>query len=144
MFIFLLRLGLEKLQASVKNEQWTGFKFNPVKRTSRPGIFGFFHERPYKCCTHRSGLHEITTMIRTFTLGLENSHACKWISDNFLGMLTYVLFLENCLKSICMHGCSQSTWKGPFSSLKYGTYLSPRVNTLSTWIGELPGMQMIF
>ena len=30
MFEFLLLLGLEKLQASVKNEQWTGCKFNPV------------------------------------------------------------------------------------------------------------------
>ena len=56
------------------------------------------------CCTLRSGLHEIPTMIRTFPCGLENTHACKWISDNFPGMLTYVLFLENCQKSICMHG----------------------------------------
>ena len=60
------------------------------------------------CCTLRSGLHEISTMIRTFPHGLENNHACKWISDNFPGMLTCVLFLENCLKSICMHGCSPS------------------------------------
>ena len=57
-------------------------------------------------CSLRSGLHEIPTMIRTFPCGLENNHTCKWISDNFLGMLTYVLFLENCQKSICMHGFS--------------------------------------
>ena len=37
---------------------------------------------------------------------LENNHACKWNSDNFPGMLTYVLFLENCQKTICMHGYS--------------------------------------
>ena len=32
MFIFLLRQGLEKLQASVENEQWTGYKSTPVQR----------------------------------------------------------------------------------------------------------------
>ena len=57
------------------------------------------------CCTLRSGLHDYPTMIRTFPHGLEKSHACKWISDNFPRMLTYVLFLENFIKSICMHGC---------------------------------------
>ena len=45
-------------------------------------------------------------MIRTFPHGLENNHAFKWISDNFPGMLIYVLFLENCLKSICIYGDS--------------------------------------
>ena len=58
------------------------------------------------CCTLRSGLHEVSTMIRTFPHGLENTHACKWISDNFPGMLIYVLFLEKFLKFICIHGCS--------------------------------------
>ena len=43
---------------------------------------------------------------RTIPCRLEKNHACKWISDNFPGMLTYVLFLENCQKSVCMHGCS--------------------------------------
>ena len=37
------------------------------------------------CCTLRSGLHEIPSMNRTFLCGLENSHACKWISDAFAG-----------------------------------------------------------
>ena len=60
----------------------------------------------YICCTLRSGLHKISTMIRAFPHGLENNHACKWISDNFPRMLTYILFLENCLKSICLHDCS--------------------------------------
>ena len=57
-------------------------------------------------CTVRLGLHEIQTMVRTFSCGLEINHACKWISDNSPGMLTYVLFLESCQKSICMHDCS--------------------------------------
>ena len=69
-------------------------------------------------CTLRSGLHEIPTMIRTFPHRLENNHACKWISDNFPGMLTYVLFLENCLKSICMHGCSPIHVERSFFFLK--------------------------
>ena len=150
------------------------------------------------CCTLRSGLHEIPTMIRTFPHGLENNHGCKWTCDNFPGMLTYVLFLENCQKTICFHGDSpihvdrslrvsnlgdksvpyfstekgpfhmdwrttvhasgvltifqecrhtyyswkivlspfacmvvlQPMWKGPFSVEKYGTDLSPRLDTL--------------
>ena len=57
-------------------------------------------------CALRSGLHEIPTMISTFPHGLENNHAFTWTSDNFPGMLTYVLFLENCQKTICMHGYS--------------------------------------
>ena len=32
------------------------------------------------CCILRSGLHEIPSIIRTFPYGLENNHACKWIS----------------------------------------------------------------
>ena len=52
------------------------------------------------CCTLRSGLHEIPTMIRIFPHGLENNHVCKLISDKFPGRLTYVLFLENCQKYI--------------------------------------------
>ena len=35
-------------------------------------------------------------MIRTFPHGLENNHACKWTFDNFPGMITFVVFLENC------------------------------------------------
>ena len=70
------------------------------------------------CCTLRSGLHKIPTMIRTFPHGSENNHACKWISDKFPWMLTYVLFLENCLKSICMHGCSPIHVERSFFLLK--------------------------
>ena len=58
------------------------------------------------CCTLRSGLHEISTMIRTFPCGLENNHACKWISDNFPVITHMPALMENCRKSICMHGCS--------------------------------------
>ena len=91
------------------------------------------------CCTLRSGLHEIPTMIRTIPHGLDNNHACKWISDNFPGMLICILFLENCLKSICMHAYSPIHVERSIFFLKYGTDLSPRfdtLNDLSTWIGE--------
>ena len=44
---------------------------------------------------------------RTFPHGLENHHAWKWILDNFPGIIHMSAFLENCQKSICMHGCSQ-------------------------------------
>ena len=57
-------------------------------------------------CTLSFSIHEIPTMIGTLPCGLENNHACKWISDKSPGMLTYMFFLENCEKSICMHGCS--------------------------------------
>ena len=46
------------------------------------------------CCTLRSGLHEIPTMIRTFPRGWENNHAWKWISDNFPGITHMSAFLE--------------------------------------------------
>ena len=55
---------------------------------------------------------------RTFPRGLENNHTCKWISDNFPGMLTYVLFLESCQKSICMPGCSPIHGERSFFLLK--------------------------
>ena len=45
-----------------------------------------------------------STKVRTFPHGLENNYAYKWTSDNFAGMLTHVVFLENCQKTICMHG----------------------------------------
>ena len=99
------------------------------------------------CCTLRSGLHEISTMIRTFPHGLENNHTCKWISGNFPRILMYILFLENCLKSIWKHGCSPIHVESYFSSLKYGTDLSPRFYTIQdlfTWIGEYPCKQMAF
>ena len=70
------------------------------------------------CCTHRSGLHEIPTMICIFPHGFENRHACKWISDNFPEIVTYILFLENCLKSICMHDCSPTHMKKSFFFFK--------------------------
>ena len=53
-----------------------------------------FCETIYIYCTVISGLHGISTMIRIFPCGLENNHTCKWISHNFPGMLTYLLFLE--------------------------------------------------
>ena len=44
---------------------------------------------------------------RTFPRGLENDHACKWILDNFPGIICMSAFLESCQKSICLHGCSR-------------------------------------
>ena len=41
-----------------------------------------------------------------FPHGLEKNHACKWILDNFPGLIGMSEFLENCQKSICMLGCS--------------------------------------
>ena len=68
-------------------------------------------------CTLRSGLHEIPTVIRTFPHWLENNHAWKWTSDNFPGMLRYVLFLKNCKKKfffgwfgLTKHGGNHSSW----------------------------------
>ena len=79
----------------------------------------FYHKgASWLCCTLRSGLHEIPTMIMTFPHGLDNNHAGKWISDNFPGMLTYVIFLEKCQKSICMHGCSPIHVERSFFFLK--------------------------
>ena len=43
---------------------------------------------------------------RTFPRGLKNTHACKWILDNFPGIIRMSASLENCQKSICMHGCA--------------------------------------
>ena len=84
-----------------------------IQLSQKIGVNQTIHYRPpswktkqYISCTLRSGLHEIPTMIRAFSDGLENNQACKWISGNCPGMLTYVLFLKNCLKSICMPGCS--------------------------------------
>ena len=69
-------------------------------------------------------------MIRTFPCGFENDHACKGISENFLGMLKYVLFLKIVRNSIACMLVLQSKGKGTFSSCKYGTNLSPRFDTL--------------
>ena len=60
----------------------------------------------FRRCTLRTGLHKIPTMIDTFLCGLENTHACKWISDNFPGITHISAFLESCQKSICMYCCS--------------------------------------
>ena len=43
---------------------------------------------------------------RTFPCGLENNHACKFILDNFPGIICISAFLENFQKSICTHGGS--------------------------------------
>ena len=55
---------------------------------------------------------------RTFPHWLDNNHASKWTSDNFPGILTYVLFLENCQKFICLHGCSPIHEERSFFFLK--------------------------
>ena len=81
-------------------------------------VVGTTNKYIYICCTLRSGLHVIPKMIRTFPHGLENNHSCNWICDNFPGMLTYVLFLENFLKYICMHRCSPIHVERSFFFLK--------------------------
>ena len=43
---------------------------------------------------------------RAFPDGLENNHACKCSLDNFPGIICISTVLENCQKSICIHGCS--------------------------------------
>ena len=44
--------------------------------------------------------------LKIFPHGLQNNNAYKWISENFPGITHMLAFLENCQKSICMHGCS--------------------------------------
>ena len=44
--------------------------------------------------------------LSTFPHGLQNNHACKWISENFPGITHVLAFLEKCKKSICRHCCS--------------------------------------
>ena len=44
---------------------------------------------------------------RTFPCGLENNQTCKWILDNFPGIMRMSAFVENCQKFICMYGCSE-------------------------------------
>ena len=48
----------------------------------------------------------------TFPYRLENNQACKWILDNFPGIIWMSAFLENCQKSICMRGSSPIHVKG--------------------------------
>ena len=85
----------QKSDHSILKESW-GKKEKDISRRIRN--FGSemvenWKKNIYICCTLRSGLHEIPTMIRTFPHGLESNHLCKWNSDNFPGMLTYILFL---------------------------------------------------
>ena len=81
----------------------------------------FLHPGPLLKCGQYDKLH---SQIRTpwnsnnDWHGLQNNHACKWIPDNFPQMLTYVSFLENCLKSICMPGCSPIHMERYFFFLK--------------------------
>ena len=48
----------------------------------------------------------LLTRKRTFQHELESNHASKSILDNFPVIIHKSEFLENCRKSICMHGCS--------------------------------------
>ena len=49
---------------------------------------------------------------RTFPHGLQNNHACKWILDNFPGIIYVSAFLENCLNPFARMVVLQSMWKG--------------------------------
>ena len=56
---------------------------------------------------------------RTFSHGSENNHACKWILCNFPGIIHMPAFLENCQKSMCMHGCSPIHMEMSYSLLEF-------------------------
>ena len=51
---------------------------------------------------------------RTFPNGLENNHTCKWLMDNFPGIICMSVFLKK--KSICMYDCSPIHVERSFSS----------------------------
>ena len=55
----------------------------------------------------------------TFPHGLENNHACKWILNNFPAIIHLSAFLENCQKSICMHGFSPIYVEKSYSLLEF-------------------------
>ena len=65
--------------------------------------------------------------IRTFPYRVENNHAYKWISENFPRILTYLLFLESFLKSICMHGFSPIHVEMSIFFLKAGDWFVPSI-----------------
>ena len=71
-------------------------------------------------CTLRSGRHEIPTMIRTFSCGLEINHTCKWVFGNFPGIKHILAFLENYQKSIYFHGCSPIQIGGKGGGVRQG------------------------
>ena len=81
--------------------------------------------KQYIGCTLRSGLNELPIMIRTIPHGLENNHACKWISDNFPGMLTLYYSWKIVKNPFACLVVLQSTWKGPFFFLKVWDRLVP-------------------
>ena len=80
-------------------------------------------------CTVRLGLHEIHTMVRTFPCGLENSHAFKWISDNFPRMLTCVI--PGKLSEIHLHAWLFSNpWGKVLKNIKSRGQIGPYVPIL--------------
>ena len=96
----------------VYTNKWmlVGVKLNKGRVSDTPESAETVNQKPHADisksirCTLRSWLHETPTMIRTFPHRMEKNHACKWTFDNYSEMLTYVLFLENFQKTICMHG----------------------------------------
>ena len=87
-------------------------------------IFQIFVENfDHLCFTLRSGLHEIPTMIRTFPRGLENSHACKWNSDNFPG-ITHWKIVSNPFACMVV---LQSMGEGLFFFLKVWDRFVPQI-----------------
>ena len=114
MFLYLLffclfvRLPNGRTRLSqTKNSNTSHFVSTIYKHYSEVAQTSVNQNKNSLCCTLRSGHHKISTMIRTFQHGLEKNHACKWTFDNFPGMLTYKLVLENCQKTICRHGYNQ-------------------------------------
>ena len=97
------------------------------------------------CCTLRSRQHVIPTMIRTLPRGFENNHACKWISDNFLGITHMSALLENCQKFICIYSCSEIPGTRSLRVSNLGDKSVPYIleeKKLYPWIWEQPWKQM--
>ena len=119
----------------------------PFRRMSNTSALIFRKHQPKicLCCTLRSRQHKIPTMIRTFSCGFENTHACKWISDNLLGITHMSAFLENCQKIICIYCCSKTQRTRSLRVSNLGDKFVPYIleeKDLFPWIWEQPCKQI--
>ena len=128
-----MRFSKEFLEKSAETDlSYNKYGLQSQKRSNIWTLLCFLNfSKVLTCSTLRSGLHE-----------LEKNHARKWTSDNFPGMLTNILFLENCQKTICMHGYSpihvDRSLRVSYLGDKLVPYFWEEKNDLSTWIGEQP------
>ena len=93
-------------------------------------------------CTLKSGLHKTPTLIRTFPLGLENKHACKWTSRNADICVIPGKLSENHLNAWLFSNPRGQVLK----SIKSMGQICPIPikKDLSIWIEEQPCLQMDF